>query len=75
MDLLKPINLFLEEKRKCYPQLKNNAWIRDDLMFLIDIIKHLQILNLTLQDTERIMSDLVQTVISFRIKLKFFKEI
>ena len=40
VDLLKPINLFLDEKRKCYPQLKNNAWILD-LMFLIDIMKHL----------------------------------
>ena len=47
VDLLKPINLFLDEKRKCYPQLKNNAWIQD-LMFLADIMKHLQILNLAL---------------------------
>ena len=38
VDLLKPINLFLYEKRKCYPQLKNNAWIQD-LMFLIDVMK------------------------------------
>ena len=57
VDLLKPINLFLDEKRKYCPQLKNNAWTQD-LMFLTDIIKHLQILNLALQGTEKIISDL-----------------
>ena len=40
MDLLKPINLFLDEKKKYYPQQKNNVWIQN-LMFLIDIMKHL----------------------------------
>ena len=71
VDLLKPINLFLDEKRKCYPQLKNNAWIQE-LMFLIDIMKHLHILNLALQGTERIISDFAQTVISFQNKIKVF---
>ena len=73
MDLLKPINYFFEEKRKCYPQLKSNAWIQDDLMSLIDVIKHLQILNLAPQGTERIQTLLKPSLVS-RIKLKFFKE-
>ena len=73
VDFLKPINLFLEERRKCYPQLKNNAWIQDDLMFLIDIIKHLQILNLALEGTETIISNLAQTVISFQNKTQVFQ--
>ena len=42
-------------------------------MFLIDILKHLQIINLALQDTERIKSDLAQTVISFQNKIKAFQ--
>ena len=25
VDLMKPINLFLDEKKKCYPQRKNNG--------------------------------------------------
>ena len=59
VDFLKPINFFLGEKGKCYryPQLKNNAWIQD-LMFLTDIMKHLQILNLALQAIEKIILDL-----------------
>ena len=65
VDLLKPIILFLDEKRKCYPQLKNNAWIQD-LMFLADIMKQLQILSLALQGTEKTISDLAQSVFSFQ---------
>ena len=42
-------------------------------MFLTDITKHLQILNLALQGTERIISDLAQTVISFQNKTKVFQ--
>ena len=72
VDLLKPINLFLEEKRKCYPQLKSNAWIQD-MMFLTDIMKHLQILNLALHGTEKIISNLAQTVFSFQNKIKVFQ--
>ena len=44
-----------------------------DLMFLTDIMKHLQILNLELQGTEKIISDLAQTVISFQNKTKVFE--
>ena len=72
MDLLKPINLFLDEWRKCYPQQKNNAGIQD-LMFLTDIMKHLQILNLALQGTEKVISDLAQTIFSFQSKIKVFQ--
>ena len=42
VDLLQPINLFLDGKKKCYPQLKNNARIQG-LVFLTDYrveIKH-----------------------------------
>ena len=44
LDLLQPINLFFNEKKKCYSQLKNNVWIQD-LIFFTDIMKHLQTLN------------------------------
>ena len=72
VDLLKPINFFLDEKRKCYFPLKNNAWIQD-LMFLTDKMKHLQILNLALQGTEKIISGLAQTAFSFQNKIKIFQ--
>ena len=42
-------------------------------MFLTDIIKHLQIVNLVLQGTERIISDLAQTVFGFQNKIKVFQ--
>ena len=72
MELLKPINLFLDKKQKCYPQLKNDAWIQD-LMFLTDVMNHLQILYLALQGTEKIISDLAPTVFSFQNKIKVFQ--
>ena len=73
VGLLKPINLFLDEKRNGYFQQKNNAWIQD-LMFLTDVMKHLQILNLVPLDTEKIISDLAQTVFSFLNKIKVFQK-
>ena len=73
VDLLKPINLFLDEKRKCYPQLKNNASVKN-FMFLTAIMKNLQILNLALQGTKKIISDLAQTGFSFKNRIKFFNE-
>ena len=72
VDLLKPINLFLDEKKNSYPHLKNNERIQD-LMFLTDIMKHLQTLNLVLQGTEKIILDLAQTVFSFQNKIKVFQ--
>ena len=42
-------------------------------MFLTDIRKHLQILNLALQGTEKIISDLAQTIFSFQSKIKIFQ--
>ena len=72
VDLLQLINLFLDEKKKYYPQLKNNARIQD-LMFLTDIMKHLQTLNFALQGTKKIISDLAQTVFSFQTKIKIFE--
>ena len=42
-------------------------------MSLTDIMKHLQILNLALQGTEKITSDLAQIVLVSRTKLKFSK--
>ena len=71
--MLEPINLFRDEKRKCYPQLKYNARIQH-LMFLIDIMKHLQNLKLALQGTEKSISDLAQTVFSFQNKIKVFQK-
>ena len=42
-------------------------------MFLTDVTKHLQILNLALQGTEKIISDLAQTILSFQNKIKVFQ--
>ena len=44
-----------------------------DLMFFTDIMKHLQTLNFPLQGTEKIISDLAQTVFSFQTKIKIFQ--
>ena len=43
-------------------------------MFLTDKMKHLQILNLAFQGTEKIISDLAQTVFSFWNKIIVFQK-
>ena len=44
-----------------------------DLMFFTDVMKHLQNLNLALQGSEKLISDLAQTVLSFQKKIKVFQ--
>ena len=72
VDMFKPINFFLDEKGKCYPRLKNNVWILN-LMFLIDITMHLQILYFKLQGGEKIITNFAHSVFGFQNKIKVFR--
>ncbi len=71
-ELLDAVNLFMEEKDKDYPELSDLKWIMD-LAFLVDMLCHLDRLNLTLQGKFKILPDLVQSVFAFANKLKLFK--
>ena len=62
VDLLEPITAFLSEKDKSYPQLVHEAWM-DDLIIFIGIMQHLQTLNLSLQEKDKLIPDLIQTVL------------
>lgn len=73
VDLLEPIAAFLTEKDKSYPQLTDDDWL-EDLMFLTDIMQHLQTLNLSLQGKDKLISDLTQTVFSFQKKIQIFQK-
>ena len=44
-----------------------------DLMFLTDVMHHLQTLNLTLQGKDQLVSDLFQKIFSFQKKLRLFQ--
>lgn len=72
VDLLEPITAFLSEKDKSYPQLADEDWM-EDLMFLTDIMQHLQNLNLSLQGKDKLISDLIQTVFSFQNKIQILQ--
>ncbi|XP_061468686.1 general transcription factor II-I repeat domain-containing protein 2-like [Rhineura floridana] len=72
VDLLEPIITFLEEKKIFYPELENDEWMQD-LMFLTDIMNHLQTLNLPLQGKDKIVSDLTQTIFSFQNEIRVFQ--
>ena len=71
MDLFEPICTFLEEKGKIYEQLGDIGW-KQDLMFFTDVMNHLQALNLSLQEKNKIVSDLAQKIFSFLNKIKLF---
>ena len=62
----------LEEKDKVYSELSDPKWIMD-LAFLVDMLCHLDRLNLTLQGKLKMMPDLVQSVFAFVNKLNMFK--
>ncbi|KAG8224911.1 hypothetical protein J437_LFUL006270 [Ladona fulva] len=48
VDLFDPITAFLKEKEITYSELDDDEWLQD-LMFLTDVMEHLQTLNLQLQ--------------------------
>ncbi|XP_077327678.1 general transcription factor II-I repeat domain-containing protein 2A-like [Lithobates pipiens] len=71
-QLLDAVKLFMEEKNKDYPQLSDLEWVMD-LAFLVDMLCHLDKLNLTLQRKLKMLPDLVQSVFAFVNKLNLFK--
>ncbi|XP_042083258.1 general transcription factor II-I repeat domain-containing protein 2A-like [Haplochromis burtoni] len=64
-ELLDAVKLFMEEKDKDYPELSHLKWIMD-LAFLVDMLCHLDRLNLTLQGKLKMLQ-------SVCTKLKLFK--
>ena len=71
-ELLDAVKLFMDEKGKYYPEIADPEWVMD-LGFLVDMLCHLDRLNLTLQGKFKMLSDLVQSVLAFINKLKVFK--
>lgn len=72
VDLFDPITAFLKEKEITYSKLGNGEWLQD-LMFLTDVMEHLQALNLQLQGTDKIISDLHSVYLVFKLNYNFFK--
>ena len=71
-ELLDAVKLFMDKKGKYYPEIADPEWVMD-LGFLVDMLCHLDRLNLTLHGKLKMMSDLVQSVLAFINKLKVFK--
>ena len=71
-QLLDVVKLFLEEKNKNYPELSDLEWIMD-LAILVDMLYHLNRLNLNLQGKLKTLPDLVRSIFAFINKLKLFK--
>lgn len=71
-QLLDAVKLFMEEKNKDYPEVSDLRWIMD-LAVLVDMLGHLDRLNLTLQGKLKMRPDPVQSVFAFVNKRKLFK--
>ncbi|CAN8029908.1 unnamed protein product, partial [Ixodes persulcatus] len=72
VDLLKPIQVFLEAKEKPCPELHDPGWCVD-LGYLTDVVQHLKTLNMSLQGKEKMVSKFAQTVFNYQNKLKLFQ--
>ena len=71
-ELKNAIYNFLEEKNELPEErslLCNNIWLFD-FAFLIDISNHLNILNIKLQDRNKLFSNLVDDVAALKMKLR-----
>ena len=70
-DLLKPINDFLITIKHKHTELSNPLWIIK-LAFLVDITTQLNILNTSLQGTNKFIIDSFDQVNNFIIKLNLY---
>lgn len=72
LNLIEEIGIFLAEKQRDVPELKNPDWLCD-LAFLVDITNHLNVLNTRLQGKNQLISQLYAHVSSFQCKLTLFR--
>lgn len=70
-DLFDEIIAFLEEKGKPTRLLKEESF-RSDLAFLVDITEHLNQLNKKLMGKDKFITELVNSVAAFKLKLQLF---
>ncbi|XP_065675532.1 protein FAM200A-like [Hydra vulgaris] len=73
VELLELIKCFLPKKQKTF-KIFENVNFSQDLLFLTDVMQHLQNLNLSLQAKEKNISDLAETIFRFQ-KFLYFKKI
>ncbi|CAM2096242.1 unnamed protein product [Caretta caretta] len=63
----------MKEKHRIHPKLSDPGWVLD-LAFLVDMLLHLDKLNMDLQGKFQLLSDLVQSVFAFMNKLQLFHQ-
>jgi len=66
------IGQFLVEKGRPMQELSDTVWIAD-LAFLVDITKHLNALNISLQGQKAVVSELYSHIKAFKTKLQLFQ--
>ncbi|XP_026286701.2 general transcription factor II-I repeat domain-containing protein 2-like [Frankliniella occidentalis] len=72
-DLRDTIKIFLKEKNHPIPELDKPKWVAE-LAFLVDVTGHLNNLNLKLQGKGHVISDMLQAVQGFEMRLTLFEE-
>ncbi|GAA6092455.1 general transcription factor II-I repeat domain-containing protein 2 [Tachysurus ichikawai] len=70
--LRKEIGQFLEKKGQLMPELSDPVWLAD-FGFLVDMIRHLNALNTSLQGQNAVISQLYSNIKTFGIKLQLFQ--
>ena len=71
VECLDETKIFFSNQRKHYPELNDKKWLVD-LLFLTDIITHLDELNLRLQGAGQTVLDLFETWKSFVAKIDVY---
>ena len=67
------IGIFMQSKEKPVPELEDVQWVQD-LAFLADMCKHLNMLNLNLQGENKLITDLVDSIKAFKDTLALLEE-
>ena len=70
--LKKEIGQFMEDKGQPMPELSDTAWLAD-LAFLVDMTRHLNVLNTNLQGQNAVVSQLYSHIKAFGNKLQLFQ--
>lgn len=71
-ELREEIDLFMNDKQRSVPELKNDEWLLD-LCFLVDIVEKLNQLNISLQGKNNLIIDTFNHIKAFQKKLLLFE--
>ncbi|XP_060119664.1 general transcription factor II-I repeat domain-containing protein 2-like [Heteronotia binoei] len=72
-ELRSEIQIFMDKEGKAVPELQDNEWLQD-LAFMVDITEHLNSLHTKMQDRNKVVTELYDSIWGFEMKLQLWEK-